>query len=92
VVVVIVVVAVLGFVTPGFFNTRVFDAAALQEGVQRVLTQDYELDVSSVTCGEGVRVEVGATFECQATIDGEQVTVPITVTSEDGGYEVGRPT
>jgi Domain of unknown function (DUF4333) len=45
-----------------------------------------------VTCGEGVRVEVGATFECQATIDGEQVTVPITVTSEDGGYEVGRPT
>jgi Domain of unknown function (DUF4333) len=92
VVLVLAVVGVLGFVQPGFFVTRVFDTVAIQDGVQRVLTQDYGLPgVASVTCPEGVQVVVGAAFECQATVDGEPVTVPIRVTSQDGGYEVGRP-
>lgn len=90
-VVVLAVVAVLGFVSPGFFNTRVLDAAAVQSGVQQVLTQDYDLEVQSVTCPEGQQVVPDATFECTAVVDGDQVTVPIKITTADGNYEVGRP-
>jgi uncharacterized protein DUF4333 len=90
-VVVAAAVGVLGFVTPGFFVTRVFDSAAVQQGVQKVLTDNYGLAVSSVTCGQNIKVDNGATFQCDATIDGEQKKVPITVTSAGGDYQVGRP-
>lgn len=86
------VVAVLGFVTPGFFVTRVFDTAAVHAGVERVLTSDYGLqDVSGVTCGERIEVADGETFTCRATVGGEPVSVPVRITSDDGAYEVGRP-
>ena len=91
VVVVLAVVGVLGFVSPGFFNSRVLDANAVQDGVQQVLTQDYGLEVESVTCPEGQQVVPDATFECTAVADGEQVAVPIKITSPEGNYEVGRP-
>jgi hypothetical protein len=92
VVVVLGVVAVLGFVAPGFFVTRVFDQAAVQDGVQRVLTDDFDIPgVGAVTCGEGIQVTEGAEFDCQVTIDGERLTVPVRVTDDEGGYEVGRP-
>jgi hypothetical protein len=89
--VVLAVVAVLGFVSPGFFNTRVLDAAAVETGVQQVLAQDYGLEVESVTCPEGQQVVPDAGFECTAVVDGAQVPVPIKITSSDGNYEVGRP-
>ena len=86
-------VLVLGFVTPGWLVTRVFDATAVQNGVARVLTDDYAVGaVADVRCPADVRVSTGATFSCDATIDGDPVTVPITVTDDDGGYQVGRPT
>ena len=87
------VVGFLGFVTPGFFLVRVLDPAAVQTGVQKVLTNDYGLTgVDRVICSEGNRVAVDTTFECRATVAGDQVTVPIRVTSTEGDYEVGRPT
>jgi hypothetical protein len=89
----VVVVLVLGFVTPGWFVTRVFDAAAVQAGVAKVLTEDYATDgVADVRCPQNVQVSAGATFTCDATIDGDPVTVPITVTDDRGAYQVGRPT
>jgi hypothetical protein len=88
---VLAVVALLGFVTPGFFVTRVFDPVALQSGVQHVLTQNYHMDVAGVRCNEGIRVDEGARFECDATVDGASVKVPVIVTGSDGSYEVGRP-
>jgi hypothetical protein len=90
-VVVLAAVGVLGFVTPGFFNTRVLDAAAVQDGVRTILTQDYGLEVESVTCPEGTEVQTDVTFECTAVVDGQPVAVPIRITSTDGNYEVGRP-
>lgn len=89
--VVLAAVGVLGFVTPGFFVTKVFDSAAVQQGVQKVLTDNYGLAVSAVTCGKDIKVANGATFQCDATIDGEQKKVPVTVTSATGDYQVGRP-
>jgi Domain of unknown function (DUF4333) len=84
---------VLGFVTPGWFVTRVLDAAAVQTGVAKILTDNYGVDgVADVHCPGGVRVTPGATFTCDATIDGDPVKVPIRITDGKGGYEVGRPT
>jgi hypothetical protein len=88
--------AVLAFVTPGFLNTTVFDQAALQGGVQRVLTDDYGYPaVGEVVCGDPgqgpIRVVEGATFTCTTTIDGAPATVPVRITSGAGDYEVSRP-
>lgn len=85
-------VAFLGFVAPGWFTAKVFDTNAVQQGVQQVLTEQYQIaGVESVTCPDSQEVTVGHTFECTATINGEQQAVPITVTSEEGNYEVGKP-
>jgi uncharacterized protein DUF4333 len=91
VVVVLAAVGVLGFVTPGFFVTKVFDATAVQQGVQKILSDNYQVTATAVTCPQNVKVASGASFECQATVDGAQKKVPITVTSNSGDYQVGRP-
>lgn len=90
-VLVVAAILVLGFVWPGFFLTRVFDAAAVQAGVQRVLTDDFDRQVTAVTCARDIRVITGSSFTCDATIDGATVKVPIKVTSDAGAYEVGPP-
>ncbi|MFC4947762.1 DUF4333 domain-containing protein [Pseudonocardia sp. GCM10023141] len=91
VVLIIAAVAVLGFVTPGFFVSKVFDTAAVQNGVTKVLNDSYAVKATGVTCDKDVKVVKGATFSCKATVDGAQVTVPIRITGDDGAYEVGRP-
>ena len=71
--VVVVACRVLGFVTPGWFVTRVFDTAAVQNGVAKVLTDDYAAEgVADVHCPERVGVVAGAAFTCDATIDGDR--------------------
>lgn len=88
----VVLLVVLGFVSPGWFVTRVFDAGAVQAGVAKVLADDYATDgVADVRCPQNVQVKTGATFTCDATIDGDPVTIPITVTDDRGAYQVGRP-
>lgn len=90
---VVVAFLVLGFGTPGWFVTRVFDPVAVQTGVAKVLTDDYAAEgVADAHCPEGVQVTTGATFTCDATIDGDPVRIPVRVTDDRGGYEVGRPT
>jgi Domain of unknown function (DUF4333) len=101
VVVVIVVLAagtfgVLGFVTPGFLNKKVFDEAALEgdDGVRKILIENYNEsaeDISNVDCPADQEVKQGATFDCKVTIRDEEQTVKITVVNEDGQYEVATP-
>ena len=89
---VVAAVLVLGFVAPGWFVTRVLDSAAVQEGVAVVLTDDYGADgVADVRCPSTVEIVAGATFTCEAIIDADPVTVPVRITDDAGGYEVGRP-
>ncbi|MGH3796057.1 MAG: DUF4333 domain-containing protein [Pseudonocardiaceae bacterium] len=85
------VILVVGFVTPGFFTTTVFDQNAVQEGVQRILSDEYGQQAQSVTCPADQEVRTGSTFTCQATIDGAQRNVTITVKTDAGEYEVARP-
>ncbi|MEU8216313.1 DUF4333 domain-containing protein [Micromonospora taraxaci] len=91
VVAVVALVAVLGLVWPGFFVTKVFDTAALQQGVLSVLRDDYQLDADLVACPPGRSVEVGSRFSCSAQVAGVPKTVAVTVLSSDGRFEVGRP-
>lgn len=84
--------AVLGFVYPGFFNSKTFDTAAVQAGVTKILTDSYGLKgVTGVTCDSNVKVVKGGTFACKATIDGQQQNIAVRITSDEGGYEVARP-
>lgn len=81
----------LGFVTPGFFTTTVFDQNAVQDGVRRILSDEYGQSPQQVSCPADQEVQTGARFTCQATIDGEQRDVNITVRTDAGEYEVARP-
>ncbi|MFR9803376.1 DUF4333 domain-containing protein [Pseudonocardia sp. RS010] len=90
VVVVLAVLAVTAFWKPGFLITEEFDQQALQDGVTQILTQDYGLGTTGVSCPEGQEVAAGTVFSCSANVDGEDVEVPITVLDDQGTYQVGR--
>lgn len=88
---------VLGLVTPGFLNTKVFDQNALQgkDGVQKILVNDYKVEnIESVTCPADQEVKSGTKFQCTVKIGGDdakELTVNITVTNDDGEYQVALP-
>ncbi|UVS79046.1 DUF4333 domain-containing protein [Actinokineospora sp. UTMC 2448] len=88
-------VVVLGFVTPGWFNKRVFDNTAVQDGVKTVLVNDYGADdgkIESVSCPEGEPVTKDHRFTCKVKYDGQEFQVDITVRDESNGqYEVANP-
>jgi hypothetical protein len=90
--VVIAAVAVLGFVTPGFFLTKVFDNQAMQTDVSKILTQNYQIPgVGNVSCPAQQAVTDGNAFDCTVTVAGTPKRVPIKVLGADGRYEVGAP-
>lgn len=71
---------------------RVFDAAQVQDGVRRVLTESYLIGgVGEVSCPAGEDVVAGRIFECRVDIAGEKAKVTITVRDAAGGYEVSQP-
>lgn len=71
---------------------RVFDPRTMQADVKKVLTETYQLrDVGDVLCPANQTVKDGSTFSCTVQVGGEGKTVTITVTGEDGRYEVGAP-
>ncbi|WP_181772324.1 DUF4333 domain-containing protein [Amycolatopsis pittospori] len=91
-VVIIAAVGVLGFVTPGWFNTQVFNNTQMQTDVQKLLSETYQIpNVSAVSCPSGKEVKDGEKFTCTATIDGKPQEVPITVKGDTGNYEVSPP-
>lgn len=75
-----------------FFRAKVLDQAAVQKGVQSVLTDSYDLqNVTNVKCPKDEKVEVNSSFTCNVTVDGESRTVTIKIIDEDGTYEVSKP-
>lgn len=76
---------------PGYAVTRIFNQAALAQGVQSVLVEDYGLDASGVSCPAGIVVVTDVVFTCTADVGGRATGVPVRITSRSGGYEVGRP-
>jgi hypothetical protein len=92
-------VAILGFVTPGFFNKKVFDETALEgdNGVKKVLTTSYGMpgdQIESVDCPANEEVKQGRKFSCTVKLGGDNPknqVVDITVRNDNGEYEVGSP-
>ncbi len=69
-----------------------FDHTDVQDAVYTMLARHYQIeDVQLVICPPNRPVVRGTTFRCTATIAGEKTSVPITVTSDEGDYVVGRP-
>jgi Domain of unknown function (DUF4333) len=83
------VVAVLA--ATGMLGKTTFDNVAVQDGVRKVLTEDYNKNVGAVSCPAGEEVKTGRTFNCVATVDGQERQVTITVKTDSGEYEVGEP-
>jgi hypothetical protein len=75
----------------------VFDQSALQgdQGVKKILVDDYKVEnIESVTCPADQEVKQGNKFECKVKTGGDdpkELTVQITVTSDDGQYQVALP-
>lgn len=53
----------------------------IQSKVKEISGEDLE---TSVDCPSGVTAEAGSTFECTATIDGQELTIEVTQTNDDG--------
>lgn len=71
---------------------QVFDHAAVQDAVYKLLTETYGLeDVGVVICPPDQPVEADSKFRCTARIDGDEKKVIITVTSDKGDYTVSYP-
>ena len=96
-VIIVAVVAVLGFWKPGFFVTTKLDVNAAQTGVQQILTDEANgygaKNVKDVKCNDGKSptVKKGDTFNCEVSIDGTKRQVTVTFQDDNGTYEVGRP-
>jgi len=92
VVVVLIILGVTAFITPGFAISKVLNAAAVEDGVQKILTDTYKItDVTQVSCPANQKVKNGGTFTCKATIGGKDTDVRISITDDNGTYQVGRP-
>lgn len=64
----------------------------MQADVRKILTETYQVrEVGDVLCPSNQKVEDRSTFTCTVQVAGEGKTVTITVTGEDGRYEVGAP-
>jgi hypothetical protein len=73
-------------------RTTTFDNTAVQNGVRDILTREYRIqNVTTVTCPSGQEVKAGRTFTCTANVGGTDRRVTITVKTDAGEYEVGRP-
>lgn len=85
------IVLITAFLFPGWAPKNL-DQQAAQDGVQKILTEDYQAsEVSDVQCPSGQRVETGASFTCSVTVGGQQQQVTVTFIDDDGRYEVSRP-
>ncbi|MCP9276048.1 DUF4333 domain-containing protein [Mycolicibacterium arenosum] len=94
---IVIVLAVLAFVWPGFAVSTELDVNAANTGVQQILSDEENgygaKNVENVTCngGKNPPVEKGGTFTCDVDIDGTKREVTVTFQNDDGTYEVGRP-
>ncbi|MFZ2238282.1 MAG: DUF4333 domain-containing protein, partial [Gordonia amarae] len=91
-------VAITGFWKPGFFWVKQLDVAAVQTGVEQVLTAStadngYDAkNVSDVVCNDGKNPTFKQhQFNCKVKISGTERTVAVTILDDNGKFGVGAP-
>lgn len=88
----VVVLAIVGILAATMFGGKVLDTESTQAGIAKVLTESYGAgQVGDVQCPSDQKVEAGHSFTCAVTVDGQFREVTVTVTDDNGTYEVGRP-
>lgn len=76
----------------GVFSGDTLDQKSLQDGVSRVLNENYgEPDVKNVSCPSGQPVENGTTFDCTVQVGGQPKKVTVRVLNDKPEYSVGAP-
>lgn len=91
------VVLVLGLGKLGSLATKELDVNQAQIGVQQILTDPIagygRSNVTDVECNNGRNptVKSGASFTCEANINGAERRVTVVFKGDNGTYEVGRP-
>ncbi|ATY09418.1 DUF4333 domain-containing protein [Amycolatopsis sp. AA4] len=91
---VVVVLAAAGGISwaAGVFSGDTLDQKSLQEGVSRVLNENYgEPDVKNVVCPSGQPIENGTTFDCTVQVGGQPKKVTVRVLNDKPEYSVGAP-
>lgn len=90
-VVIAAIVLITAFLVPGWAPKTLSQDAA-QQGVVRVLTDDYKsTNVSNAACPSGQRVKEGGSFTCTVKVGDRERKVTITFLDGKGNYEVSRP-
>ncbi|EOD63829.1 DUF4333 domain-containing protein, partial [Amycolatopsis vancoresmycina] len=76
----------------GVFRGDVLDQQSLEDGVVKVLNENYgEPDVKNAQCPSNEAAQNGTTFDCTVTIGGQQKKVTVRVLNDRPEYEVGAP-
>ncbi|MEV7091654.1 DUF4333 domain-containing protein [Amycolatopsis sp. NPDC051045] len=76
----------------GAFRGDVLEQQSLQDGVVKVLNENYgEPDVKNAQCPANEAATNGTTFDCTVTIGGQQKKVTVRVLNDRPEYEVGAP-
>ncbi|MFI5606042.1 DUF4333 domain-containing protein [Amycolatopsis sp. NPDC051903] len=76
----------------GAFQGDTLDQKSLQDGVTRVLAENYgEPDVKNVVCPSGKPVVNGTTFDCTVQLGGQTRKVTVRVLNDKPEYAVGAP-
>jgi hypothetical protein len=76
----------------GAFRGDVLDQHSLQDGVVKVLNENYgEPDAKNAQCPANEAARNGTTFDCTVTIGGQQKKVTVRVLNDRPEYEVGAP-
>ncbi|MEU5257709.1 DUF4333 domain-containing protein [Amycolatopsis sp. NPDC021455] len=76
----------------GAFRGDVLEQQSLQDGVVKVLNENYgEPDVKNAQCPADEAAVNGTTFDCTVAIGGQQKKVTVRVLNDRPEYEVGAP-
>ncbi|WP_051791710.1 DUF4333 domain-containing protein [Amycolatopsis jejuensis] len=76
----------------GAFSGDTLEQKSLQDGVSRVLGENYgEPDVKNVSCPTGQPITNGTTFDCTVQVGGQPKKVTVRVLNDKPEYSVGAP-
>jgi len=70
------------------FGSRTVDAGSVAAEVERLTHEQVGVAASGVTCPVDVPVEVGATFRCSATVDGQEIGYTVRQYDGQGGVTI----
>jgi Domain of unknown function (DUF4333) len=72
----------------GGTKVKVLDSLATGRQIADHLTSIYGVAEPAVDCPTGVKVSAGKTFDCSTALDGQPLTVHVTLTDEQGHLTV----